>query len=179
MSALRAKFMLRSMLILSRSCCTDLRTAKLKSCRQRKSVAAFCYKFQDQVTSATVESPGARRARTGSPNLNSIKRVSRRLENACTPRMAGACNLFRCAVDRLTIACRPQRSFALSVPRSASIWADGVRPAVENTEWSAMGARRAANRLLSPPPQGDFESRHDRCDRDGTHDGRRPGDPRP
>ena len=99
-------------------------------------------------------SPGARRARTGSPNLNSIKRVSRRLENACTPRMAGACNLFRCAVDRLTIACRPQRSFALSVPRPASIWADGVRPAVENTEWSAMGARRAAIRLLSPASAG-------------------------
>ncbi len=59
------------------------------------------------------------------------------------------------------------------------VWADGVRPAVENTERSAMGARRAAIGLLSPPLQGDFESRHDYCDRDGTHDGRRPGDSRP
>jgi hypothetical protein len=63
--------------------------------------------------------------------------------------------------------------------RSASIWADGVRPAVDNTEWSAMGARRAAIRLLSPAPQGDLESRHDRCDRDGAYDGRRPGDSGP
>jgi hypothetical protein len=70
-------------------------------------------------------------------------------------------------------------SGARGVRRSASIWADGVRPAVENTEWSAMDARRAAIGLLSPPPQGDFESRHDRCDRDGTHDGRHPGDSGP
>ena len=27
----------------------------------------------------------------------------------------------------------------------------------------AIGARRAALRLISPSPQGDFESRHDRC----------------
>ncbi len=33
--------------------------------------------------------------------------------DACTPGMAGACNPVRCAVDRLTIVCRPQRSLAL------------------------------------------------------------------
>ena len=99
-------------LVLYRRALPTAVSAKLKSRRQRNSVADFCYKFQDQVTSATVESPGPRRARTGSPNLNSIKRVSRRLENVCTPCMAGACNPFRCAVERLTIACRPQRSFA-------------------------------------------------------------------
>jgi Plasmid pRiA4b ORF-3-like protein len=41
------------------------------------------------------------------------------------------------------------------------------------------GARRAAVRLLSHFAHGGFESRHDNCDRDGTHDGRRPGDARP
>src|SRR6202048_4763311 len=35
----------------------------------------------------------------------------------------------------------------------------------------AIGARRAAFRLISPSPQGDFESKHYRCDRDGTHNG--------
>ena len=43
----------------------------------------------------------------------------------------------------------------------------------------AIGARRAALRLISPSPQGDFESRHDRCDRDGTHNGGCRGGSRP
>jgi hypothetical protein len=34
---------------------------------------------------------------------------------------------------------RPQPRAASSVPRPASIWADGVRPTVENTEGLAMG----------------------------------------
>ena len=70
---------------------------------------------------------------------------------------------------------RPGWRNAKRVPEAAA----ACVAAVENTVWSTMFARRAAIRLLSPPPQGDFESKHDCCDRDGTHDGRRPGDSGP
>ena len=41
--------------------------------------------------------------------------------DACTPRMAGACNPVRCAADGLTIACRPQRSRAEVVAIAGTI----------------------------------------------------------
>jgi hypothetical protein len=44
-------------------------SARLKSRRLRNSVALFFTKFQDQVTSATVESPGPRRARNSFTEL--------------------------------------------------------------------------------------------------------------